>query len=58
MNNFDFKNITENLIETFNFAGKESIRLFNEGLKIEIKNDKSPVSNGAVSYTHLTLPTT
>ncbi len=46
MNNFDFKNITENLIETFNFAGKESIRLFNEGLKIEIKNDKSPVSNG------------
>ena len=46
MNNFDLKNITENLIETFNFAGKESIRLFNEGLKIEIKNDKSPVSNG------------
>ncbi len=46
MNNFDFKYITENLIETFNFAGKESIRLFNEGLKIEIKNDKSPVSNG------------
>ncbi len=46
MSKFDLKNITENLIETFNFAGKESIRLFNEGLKIEIKNDKSPVSNG------------
>ena len=27
-------------------AGKESIKLYEEGLKIEIKEDKSPVTNG------------
>ena len=42
----DLKKIAEELIDTFNIAGKESIRLYNEGLKIEIKEDKSPVSNG------------
>ncbi len=42
----ELKHLAESLIETFNFAGKESIRLYSEGLKIEIKSDKSPVSNG------------
>ena len=46
MQNNDLKKIAEELIDTFNIAGKESIRLYNEGLKIEIKEDKSPVSNG------------
>ena len=46
MNNDDLKKLAEELIETFKFAGKESIRLFKEGLKIEIKEDQSPVSNG------------
>ena len=46
MNINDLKVISESLIDTFNFAGKESIRLYKEGLKIEIKEDKSPVSNG------------
>ena len=46
MNRNDLKVISESLIDTFNFAGKESIRLYKEGLKIEIKEDKSPVSNG------------
>ena len=46
MNKFDLKSIAENLIETFNSAGDESIKLYKEGLKIEIKEDKSPVSNG------------
>ncbi len=46
MNKDELKNIAESLIETFNYAGEESIRLFKEGLKIEIKQDKSPVSNG------------
>ena len=41
----ELKSLAENLIETFNFAGEESIRLYEEGLKIEIKEDKSPVSN-------------
>ena len=46
MNRSELKVIAENLIKTFECAGKESIRLYNEGLKIEIKEDKSPVSNG------------
>ena len=32
----ELKSISENLIDTFNEAGEESIRLYNEGLKIEI----------------------
>mgnify|MGYP001490567693 CR=1 FL=1 len=46
MNKEELKKIAEGLIETFDFAGKESIRIFKEGLKIQIKEDKSPVSNG------------
>ena len=46
MNKNELKNIAEGLIETFNIAGQESINLFAQGLKIEIKDDNSPVSNG------------
>ena len=46
MNNNELKTITENLIDTFNKAGKESIELYDKGLKIEIKKDNSPVTNG------------
>ena len=46
MNKNDLKKLAEGLIETFNNAGKESIKLYEKGLKIEIKEDKSPVSNG------------
>ena len=46
MNKSEVKTLAEGLIETFDFAGKESIKLYAEGLKIEIKEDKSPVSNG------------
>ena len=45
MNPSEFKEITTSLIKTFEIAGKESINLFNKGLKIEIKDDNSPVSN-------------
>ena len=45
MNKSELKSLAENLIDTFNFAGNESIRLFDEGLQIEIKEDQSPVSN-------------
>ena len=45
MNKMELKNIAEELIDSFNQAGDESIKLYNEGLKIEIKEDKSPVSN-------------
>ena len=46
MNKIELKKLTESLIETVNYAGQESIRLYNEGLKIDIKEDNSPVSNG------------
>ena len=46
MNIDELKKIAENLIDTFNTAGQESIDLYKKGLKIEIKEDKSPVSNG------------
>ena len=46
MNNIDAKSIAKNLIETFNAAGTESIKLYKEGLKITIKDDNSPVTNG------------
>ena len=53
MNKKELKIISESLIDTFNFAGKESIRLYSEGLKIEIKEDKSPVSNGDLHVNNL-----
>jgi 3'(2'), 5'-bisphosphate nucleotidase len=46
MNKSELKNIAEGLIETFDVAGQESIDLYAKGLKIEIKPDNSPVSNG------------
>ena len=46
MNKIKLKSIAEDLIETFNFAGQESIKFYKDGLKIEIKKDGSPVSNG------------
>ena len=46
MNKNELKNVAEGLIETFNIAGLESIDLYAKGLKIEIKSDNSPVSNG------------
>ena len=46
MNINELKLISENLIETFKLAGNESIQLYNKGLKIKIKTDGSPVSNG------------
>ena len=53
MNNNDLKILSESLINTFNFAGEESIRLYKEGLKIEIKKDKTPVSNGDIRVNDL-----
>ena len=46
MNKNELKKIAEGLIETFNIAGQESVDLYLKGLKIQIKSDNSPVSNG------------
>ena len=53
MNKGELKKIAEELIETFNLAGRETIKLFQEGLKIEIKEDKSPVSNGDLKVNNI-----
>ena len=49
----DFKKITEQLIPIFEEAGQESINLYKKGLKIEIKEDGSPVSNGDLKMNEL-----
>ena len=49
----DLKKITEELIPVFDHAGLESIRLFEKGLKIEVKEDGSPVSNGDLTVNDL-----
>jgi len=49
----ELKIISESLINTFNEAGKISIDLYKKGLKIEIKEDKSPVSNGDLQVNEL-----
>ena len=53
MKTSELKTISENLINTFNEAGKISIDLYKKGLKIEIKEDKSPVSNGDLKVNEL-----
>ena len=49
----ELKNICESLINTFNDAGRISIELYKKGLQIEIKEDKSPVSNGDIKVNDL-----
>ena len=46
MNNLNLKNITENLINTFLKAGKVAKEISEKGVKITIKADKSPVTDG------------
>jgi 3'(2'), 5'-bisphosphate nucleotidase len=53
MNRNELKKIAENLIDTFNIAGQNSIDLYKQGLKIDIKEDKSPVSNGDLKVNDL-----
>ncbi len=53
MNKEELKKIAVNLLDTFKEAGKESIDLYNKGLKIEIKEDGSPVSNGDLKVNEL-----
>ncbi len=49
----ELKTISESLLDTFNIAGKISIDLFAKGLKVEIKDDKSPVSNADLKVNEL-----
>ena len=53
MNKKELQHIAENLISTFQLAGEKSIRLFDKGLKIKIKEDHSPVSNGDIEVNNI-----
>jgi len=46
LNNLDFKKITEDLIETFLYAGKVAKEISQRGVKITIKADNTPVTDG------------
>ena len=46
MNKINIKEIVENLVNTFLYAGKVSLELREKGLTKEIKSDNTPVSNG------------
>ncbi len=46
MNSENLKNLAENLIETFQKAGDESIKIQKQNLEIKTKEDGSPVTNG------------
>ena len=46
LNNLNLKNIAENLIETFLKAGEIAKDISKRGVKITIKPDKSPVTDG------------
>jgi 3'(2'), 5'-bisphosphate nucleotidase len=46
MTKINIKEIVENLIDTFLYAGKISLELRKKGLTKEIKSDNTPVSNG------------
>ena len=47
------KKITKNLIPLFEEAGRISLKLRKEGLKKEIKNDNTPVTNGDLKVNEL-----
>ena len=53
MKTSELKTISEGLIDTFEEAGKISIDLYKKGLKIQMKEDKSPVSNGDLRVNEL-----
>ena len=48
MNSIDLKNIAENLLPTFLEAGKIAKEISLQGVKITIKADKSPVTDGDI----------
>ena len=53
MNNLNLKNIAENLIDTFLKAGEIAKEISNRGVKITIKPDKSPVTDGDLAVDKL-----
>ena len=53
MNNINLENITEQLLDTFLEAGKIAKDISQQGVKITIKTDKSPVTNGDLAVNEI-----
>ncbi len=53
MNNLDLKNIVENLLDTFLEAGNEAKKISHRGVKITIKKDMTPVTDGDLAVDKL-----
>ena len=53
MNNLNLKNIAEGLLDTFVQAGKIAKEISRKGVKITIKDDKSPVTDGDLAVDRL-----
>jgi len=53
LNNLDLKNIVEELLDTFLEAGKIAKEISRRGVKITIKADKSPVTDGDLAVDQL-----
>ena len=53
MNNLNLKNITEELLDTFLKSGKIAKEISNRGVKITIKTDKTPVTDGDLAVDKL-----
>ena len=51
----EIQKIILNLIPTFLKAGKESIDLFNKKLKINTKDDNTPVTNGDLAVNEMII---
>ena len=53
MNNINLKNIAEDLLETFIEAGNVAKKISSKGVKISIKTDKTPVTDGDLAVDKL-----
>ena len=53
MNNLNLKNISEEFLDTFIEAGKIAKDISQRGVKITVKTDKSPVTDGDLAVNQL-----
>jgi len=53
LSSLNLKNITEDLLDTFLKAGRRAKEISKEGIKVEIKADKSPVTNGDIEVNEI-----
>ena len=53
MNSQELKSIVESLSSVMEEAGKKSIEIFDKGLKIKMKEDNSPVTNGDLEVNNI-----